>query len=211
MREKLKIFGIRLLQFVFHPLIVVCYAAIIVIECNVFPFAFLEHSEKELLIFSFMLLLFIFPMLFIIVLNKQNYIKTYSNFSTRDLTIVLIVITFAYLTTYYLLSEMNAPTIIRMIPTLAMANIAGIGIINPKIKVDIYTLSLSGLCTYFVFIASTFDSNLLIAITTALLALGIVNYVFIEQGISNLKSSLISSVAGITITGISIFFYSITK
>ena len=76
MREKLKIFGTRLLQFVFHPLLVVCYAAIIVIECNVCPFAFLEHSEKELLIFSFMLLLFIFPMLFIIVLNKQNYIKT---------------------------------------------------------------------------------------------------------------------------------------
>lgn len=100
MREKLKIFGTRLLQFVFHPLLVVCYAAIIVIECNVFPFAFVEFSIKELLIFSFMLLLFIFPMLFIIVLNKQNYIKTYSNFSTRDLTIVLIVITFAYLTTY---------------------------------------------------------------------------------------------------------------
>ena len=211
MREKLKIFGTRLLQFVFHPLLVVCYAAIIVIECNVFPFAFVEFSIKELVLFSFMLLLFIFPMLFIIVLNKQNYIKTYSNFSTRDLTIVLIVITFAYLTTYYLLSEMNAPTIIRMIPTLAMANIAGIGIINPKIKVDIYTLSLSGLCTYFVFASTTYNSNLLTAITTTILALGIVNYTFIEQETSCLKSALTSCVAGIAITGISIFFYSITK
>ena len=210
MREKLKIFGTRLLQFVFHPLLVVCYAAIIVIECDVFPFAFVEFSIKELVLFSFMLLLFIFPMLFIIVLNKQNYIKTYSNFSTRDLTIVLIVITFAYLTTYYLLSEMNAPTIIRMIPTLAMANIAGIGIINPKIKVDIYTLSLSGLCTYFVFASTTYNSNLLTAITTTILALGIVNYTFIEQETSCLKSALTSCVAGIAITGISIFFYSIT-
>lgn len=106
---------------------------------------------------------------------------------------------------------MNAPTIIRMIPTLAMANIAGIGIINPKIKVDIYTLSLSGLCTYFVFASTTYNSNLLTAITTTILALGIVNYTFIEQETSCLKSALTSCVAGIAITGISIFFYSITK
>lgn len=211
MREKLKIFGTRLLQFVFHPLLVVCYAAIIVIECNVFPFAFVEFSIKRLVLFSFMLLLFIFPMLFIIVLNKQNYITSYSNFSNRDLKIVLTMISFSYLSTYWLLKTIEAPAILSMIPMVAMANIAGMAIINQKIKVDTYTLALSGLCTYFVFASTTYNSNLLTAITTTILALGIVNYTFIEQETSCLKSALTSCVAGIAITGISIFFYSITK
>lgn len=211
MREKPKIFGIRLLQFVFHPLIVVCYAAIIVIECNVFPFIFVSQSLKELLILYFLTMTFAIPMFFIIALNRKNRIKTYSNFSTHDLNIVLIIATLSYVITYYMLSEINTPAIIRIIPMLAMANIASIGIINLKIKVDIYTLALSGLCTYFVFVASAYKSNLLTAITTTLLALGTVNYTFIEEGISNLKSSLVSCVAGIAITGISIFFYSMTK
>jgi len=211
MREKPKIFGIRLLQFVFHPLIVVCYAAIIVIECNVFPFIFVSQSLKELLILYFLTMTFAIPMFFIIALNRKNRIKTYSNFSTHDLNIVLIIATLSYVITYYMLLEINTPAIIRIIPMLAMTNIAIIGIINLKMKVDIYTLALSGLCTYFVFVASAYKSNLLTAITTTLLALGIVNYTFIEEGISNLKSSLVSCVAGIAITGISIFFYSMTK
>lgn len=206
MKEKLNIFGTRLLQFVFHPFMVMCYAAIVVMECNVFPFAFVDPLIKMLLIYAFLLMLFIFPMLFIILFNRQNFIKSYSNLSARDMNLVLLTVSFLCSITHWLLSTIEAPAVISMIPTLAMANIIGISIANQKVKINTYTLALSALMTYFIFVSAKYHSNMLIAIETTILAIGTINYVFIEQEISTLKLSLLSSALGIAATGISIFF-----
>ena len=65
-------------------------------------------------------------------------------------------------------------------------------------------MALSALLTYFIFIATTYNNNLLFAIVATVLAIGTINYAFIEQKISTLSSSAMSSGLGIATTTISI-------
>lgn len=204
MKEKLSILGIRLLEFIFHPLIVVCYAAIVVMECDVFPFMFVSTELKKLVAISFLIMTFIIPMFYIILLKHYNFIKSYSNFTTRDLMVLLFSTSLFFAIMHIFLSLINAPSILQIIPMLAIANNICISIISIKTKVNVYSMALSSLLTYFIFVATAYNSNLLFAIIATSLTIGIINYVFIEHGINTLLSSAISCGAGIIITSISI-------
>ena len=204
MKKKLPILGTRLLEFIFHPLIVVCYAAIVIIKCNVSPFQFVSIELKKTLILVFLVMIFVIPMFYIIMLNRRNFINSYSNLSPHDLTLLLLSTSLFFAITYVFLSSINAPFTLQIIPMIAIANNICISIVKLKSKVNIYSMALSSLLTYFIFIATTYNNNLLFAIVATILASGTINYAFIEQKINTLSSSAMSSGLGIATTTISI-------
>ena len=207
MSTQMHILVSRLLQFVFHPLIVVCYAPIIVMQSNVLPFFFVPQQAKDILIQLFVWMIFIFPMLLIILLNKQKFLSSYSVLSPKDLRLVLIAVGFSLLTVWFVLWVVDVPTIVTIIPILAIVNEVIIFLLCKKVKLNVYSLSMSALLTYLVLVSVLCNHNLLLAILASILCVGIINFSFIEEEISSFKSVMISSAIGVVATAIAMFVF----
>lgn len=198
----------RLLQLLFHPFAVVCYAAIVAIECNMMTPFYVPSPIKNLLIQLFVWILCIFPMLSILILKRRNVISSYTLLSVSELNPVIGINSFFFLVAAGVLHTIEAPFVLYIIPLLALLTFLFYYMVNLKLRLNIYIVSLSALLGYFIHSSIEYNYNLLPAIIATILIIGIVNYSFIEDEVINLKESLTSMAAGLFISLSSLFLMS---
>ena len=198
----------RLLQLLFHPFRVVCYAAIVAIECNMMTPLYISTEVKRILIQLFVWILYIFPMISIMILKRRNIISSYTMLSTAELNPVIATNSFFYIVATVLLYAIKVPFVLWIIPQLALLTFLFYYLVNIKIKLNIYIVSLSALLGYFIHSSIEYHYNLLSAIIATILIIGIVNFSFIEEEIIELKGALLSMATGLFITLSSLFLMS---
>ena len=198
----------RLLQLLFHPFSVVCYAAIVGIECNMMTPLYIPTQVKSILIQLFVWILYIFPMISIMILKRRNIISSYTMLSTAELNPVIAINSFFYIVAIVLLYAIKAPFVLWIIPQLALLTFLFYYLVNIKIKLNIYIVSLSALLGYFIYSSVEYHYNLLSAIIATIIIIGVVNFSFIEEEIIELKGALLSMATGLFITLSSLFLMS---
>lgn len=198
----------RLLQLLFHPFSVVCYAAIVAIECNMMTPLYIPTQVKSILIQLFVWILYVFPMISIIILKRRNIISSYTMLSTAELNPVIAINSFFYIVAIVLLYAIKAPFVLWIIPQLALLTFLFYYLVNIKIKLNIYIVSLSALLGYFIYSSVEYHYNLLSAIIATIIIIGVVNFSFIEEEIIELKGALLSMATGLFITLSSLFLMS---
>lgn len=136
----------KILSVLFHPLLVVTYALILLISANPYLFSAQDPKARGLIVILIFLLSFIFPLLTIVMMKLTGLVSSLEMPNHKERIVPLAITTAFYMWLYInIKSNGMIPMALRMFILGATISIVLAFLINLYSKISLHTVGMGGL------------------------------------------------------------------
>jgi hypothetical protein len=163
-----------IISYLFHPLFIPIYLTYLIIEIRSYQFAFINPSDRRLLMLLVIISCSLIPLVSILLLRALNFIDSiYLKTQKERVVPYIICMTFYFSVWFYFKKNHYQPDLVSMALGIFNASVAAF-LINIVMKVSMHAVAMGVMTTFVALLAFTDSSSYSLYLAVAVLLSGIV-------------------------------------
>lgn len=166
----------KIISYLFHPIFMPFYGMLLLFNFqNIFSLLILFKAKLVILGFVFACTV-ILPLLIILMMKKQGFVKNLLMDERTERTLPYMVIALFYFITYHLFRQLELPFVYSLFLMGSAMLIALVTLINFRWKISIHMVGIGGITGMFIGLAINLSLNLIIMIGSLIFLSGIIGF-----------------------------------
>ena len=164
----------KIISYIFHPLFIPVYLTYLIIEIRSYQFAFINPSDRRLLMLLVIISFSFIPLMSILLLRALNFIDSiYLRTQKERIVPYIICMTFYFSVWFYFKKNHYQPDLVSMALGVFNASVAAF-VINIVMKISMHAIAMGVMTTFVALLAFTDSSSYSLYLAITLLLSGIV-------------------------------------